>query len=60
MTKHVDASSYEVYSQVDPETGDTFIPIPPELLQRMEWKEGDILNIMKTEDGRFMVVKANK
>ena len=60
MTKHIDASSYEVITQIDPETGDTIIPIPTELLERMEWKEGDILDINQTADGRLFLTKINK
>ena len=37
----INNSTYEVITQVDPETGDTIMPIPPELLQAMGWKEGD-------------------
>lgn len=60
MTKSVDSSTYEVIAQEDPETGDTIIPIPTELLERMEWKEGDILDINKTADGRLFVTKVEK
>jgi bifunctional DNA-binding transcriptional regulator/antitoxin component of YhaV-PrlF toxin-antitoxin module len=60
MNRPVDSSSYEVITQVDPKTGDTIIPIPTELLQRMEWQEGDILNIMRANDGRIFLTKAKK
>lgn len=59
MTKSVDSSAYEVITQIDPETGDTIIPIPPELLERMGWKEGDVLDINQTKDGRLFVTKVS-
>jgi bifunctional DNA-binding transcriptional regulator/antitoxin component of YhaV-PrlF toxin-antitoxin module len=60
MTKPIDSSAYEVITQIDPETGDTIIPIPTELLERMEWKEGDILDINQTTDGRLFLTKVSK
>ena len=34
---------YEVITQEDPETGDLILPIPPPVLAKMGWKEGDEL-----------------
>jgi len=53
----VEAVTYEVVTKIDPETGDTFLPIPPELLQRMGWKEGDELDIGKDTEGRIVFTK---
>ena len=36
---------YEIITQEDPETGDLIIPIPPPVLQKMGWKEGDEIKI---------------
>jgi bifunctional DNA-binding transcriptional regulator/antitoxin component of YhaV-PrlF toxin-antitoxin module len=53
----VEAVTYEVVTQVDPETGDTILPIPPELLQRMGWKEGDEIDFGKDTEGRIILTK---
>lgn len=57
MTKNSDNSTYEVITQIDPETGDTVIPLPPELLQRMGWKDGDELDFNYDTQGRLVVTK---
>jgi hypothetical protein len=53
----VEAVTYEVVTKIDPETGDTILPIPPELLQRMGWKEGDELDIGHDTEGRIVFTK---
>lgn len=53
----VEAVTYEVVTQIDPVTGDTILPLPPELLQRMGWKEGDELDIGKDTEGRIVFTK---
>jgi hypothetical protein len=52
---NLDGSLYEVTVQQDPETGDLIIPIPPEVLQRLEWKEGDQITIDRDENGKMVV-----
>lgn len=53
----INNSTYEVITQVDPETGDTIMPIPPELLQAMGWKEGDEIDFTIDENGTLIMVK---
>lgn len=48
---------YEVISQVDPETDDLLIPVPPQLLEKMGWREGDEINITIDEFGRYIIGK---
>ena len=49
--------SYEVITQEDPETGDMFIPIPPQLLTQLGWKEGDEIDFQIDENGRMVIKK---
>lgn len=49
--------SYEVITQEDPETGDMYIPIPPQLLKDLGWKEGDEIDFSIDENGRMVVKK---
>lgn len=49
---------YEVITQEDPETGDLLLPIPPQLLESMGWKEGDTLDWEITQTGTILLKKA--
>lgn len=53
-------TSYEVITQEDPKTGDLMIPMPPELLRKMGWKEGDELDFSLDENGKVIVKKLFK
>ena len=44
---------YEVITQKDDETDDVWLPIPPQLLGQLNWKEGDEITIALGEDGKF-------
>lgn len=48
---------YEVITQEDPETGDLLIPMPPQLLREMGWKEGDQLDFQLDDKGKIIVKK---
>ena len=48
---------YEVITQEDPETGDMLIPIPPQLLIELGWKEGDDVDFSIDEKGRIILKK---
>ena len=41
----------------DPETGDTILEFPADLLAETGWKEGDILNWKENKDGSFTLTK---
>lgn len=50
-----DVLSWEVITQEDPETGDLILPIPPELLSRLGWKEGDMLEWKQDTGGTWIL-----
>ena len=52
-----DNSRYEVITQEDPETGDLILPIPPELLSKMGWVEGDEISFDLDDKGRYVLQK---
>lgn len=60
MTKHSADTRYEVITQEDPETGDLFLPLPPELLERMGWTIGDTLLWSTDEQGRWVIRREAK
>ena len=41
---------YEVITQEDPDTGDLIMPIPPQLLEKLGWKEGDQISFDVDQD----------
>jgi hypothetical protein len=49
--------SYEVITQEDPETGDMLIPLPPQLLRDLGWKEGDNVDFSIDDKGRIILKK---
>jgi len=49
--------SFEVITQEDPDTGDMLIPLPPQLLKDLGWKEGDEIDFSIDENGRIIVQK---
>lgn len=48
---------YEVITQEDPDTGDLIMPIPPQLLEKLGWKEGDQISFDVDQDGCFILRK---
>lgn len=48
---------YEVISQEDKQNDDILIPLPPDLLAKLGWKEGDDINITVDEFGRYIFFK---
>lgn len=48
---------YEVITQEDPDTGDLIVPIPPEVLKELGWKEGDEIELDVSNDGQTIYVK---
>ena len=58
--KHpADHTRYEVITQED-ENGDLIVPIPPPLLERLGWKEGDEVEFGLDPAGKIIVKKASK
>jgi hypothetical protein len=59
MTKRLKSEQaiFEVISQEDPQTGDILLPLPPELLGALDWKEGDTLDFKRDDQGRWVITK---
>ena len=51
---------YEVITQEDPDTGDLIVPIPPELLKSLGWKEGDEIEFAVGENGNYILQRVAK
>lgn len=51
---------YEVFTQEDPDTGDIILPIPPELLERLGWREGDTLEWKQADNGSWVLSREVK
>ena len=37
--------------------GDLFLPLPTNMLEQLDWKEGDVLNWIDKGDGTYALVK---
>jgi hypothetical protein len=60
MKKHISSyTSYEVITQKD-DNDDLLIPIPPELMRALDWKDGDNVEINIDDKGDIVFSKANK
>ncbi|MFY8212687.1 MAG: hypothetical protein ACOVLB_08490 [Candidatus Nanopelagicus sp.] len=49
---------YEIITQQD-ENGDVLVPIPQVLLDKLKWKQGDVIEFGLDESGRFILRKTN-
>lgn len=49
--------NFEVILQEDPDTGDLILPIPPELMSQMGWREGDNLDFNQDDRGHWVISK---
>jgi bifunctional DNA-binding transcriptional regulator/antitoxin component of YhaV-PrlF toxin-antitoxin module len=47
---------YEVITQED-DSGDILLPIPPMLLKKLKWKEGDEIEFGVDENGNYILKK---
>ena len=59
-SKPLDNIRYEVITQEDPESGDVLLPIPPQLLEQLGWKEGDEIEFGLDESGHYMLKRVIK
>lgn len=53
-----DRVTWQVTTLEDKATGDLILPIPPELLQKMGWREGDTLNWERNPEGHWILTKS--
>jgi len=49
--------TWEVQTFEDKESGDLILPIPPELLEKMGWREGDTLDWNQDKKGNWILKK---
>ena len=52
--------SWEVIIEEDPETGDSILPLPQEMLDDVGWKSGDNLNWIDRGDGSWEIRKVEE
>jgi len=50
---------WSVKIEEDPETGDSILNFPPDMLEETGWKEGDTLIWKDLEDGTWSLTKKN-
>jgi hypothetical protein len=55
-----DQIRYEVITHEDDATGDLILPIPPQLLEQLGWREGDEIEFAISEEGKYILKLSNK
>lgn len=50
-------TNWTIEVEEDPETGDLILPIPPEIITKLGWKEGDDLVWISNDDGSWYIQK---
>jgi len=56
MSKVITYKAEDIFENIEGDEENVLMNIPPEILERMDWKEGDVLNI-KAEDGVITITK---
>jgi hypothetical protein len=51
--------SWTLTVEEDPETGDSILTFPPDLLEEADWKEGDTLEWINLNNGSWQLKKKN-
>lgn len=51
--------TYEVLTHSD-DNGDMIVPLPPQLLSKLGWKEGDQIDIQIDDKGKIYLKKLSK
>ena len=52
-------TSWTLTVEEDPETGDSILTFPPDLLDEADWKEGDTLEWINLNNGSWQLKKKN-
>lgn len=53
------ANTYTVTTELDPKTGELFLPFPPDLLSQMGWAEGTELFWVDNDNGTYTIKEVN-
>jgi hypothetical protein len=53
----METKNWTITVEEDPETGDLILPLPPELLEKQGWVEGDTLEWHDNGNGTWNIVK---
>lgn len=57
MTKTIVYKSEDIFKEIPDDDKNVLMTIPPEISERMGWKEGDTLHIKVLEDGAISIEK---
>ena len=55
-----DLKTWSVTVEEDPNTGDLLLPIPPDMLESLNWSEGDTLVWNDNKDGTYTLNKKRR
>ena len=57
MQDNVKRTSWTLEVEEDPETGDSILTFPEDLLESAGWREGDVIEWIDLEDGSWQLRK---
>ena len=57
MTKTIVYKAEDIFKEIPDDDKNVLMTIPPEISERMGWKEGDTLHIKVLEDGAISIEK---
>jgi hypothetical protein len=57
MQDNVKRTSWTLTVEEDPETGDSVLTFPEDLLESAEWREGDLIEWIDLKDGSWQLKK---
>lgn len=56
---NMEKQNWTITVEEDPETGEAILPLPQEMLDKVNWKDGDTLEWIDNNDGSWSLVKVN-
>ena len=57
---NMEKQSWTITVEEDLETGEAILPLPQEMLDKVNWKDGDTLEWIDNNDGSWSLIKVNQ
>ena len=59
MTKIITYHADDIFQDIDGDTDNVLMKIPPEICEKMGWEPGDSLSVTQGKDGSISIKKIN-
>jgi bifunctional DNA-binding transcriptional regulator/antitoxin component of YhaV-PrlF toxin-antitoxin module len=57
MTKQMIYKAEDIFQDIEGDDKNTLMTIPPEIMEKMGWGEGDVIKIVTNSDGTITITK---